>query len=135
MEFTNDTSNLTPATKEWVSRLYAAVDGMNQANFKSFLDDESVLYFGNHPKSTGAEVISQGIDNFWKSIGGLHHKFHRVWENGDTVILDALIDYTRHDGKVVEIPCVTIVSREEETVRDMRIYLDVAPIYDTKMCF
>ena len=48
-------------------------------------------------------------------------------------VVEADIDYTRTDGKVVTTPCVTLLHRagdaEPARVDHVRIFIDLAPVF------
>ena len=39
------------------------------------------------------------------------------------------MDYARKDGKSVRLPCVSILKPEGDKVGELRVFIDVAPIY------
>ena len=43
--------------------------------------------------------------------------------------LEANVEYLRKDGKTVTIPAVTVLERNGDLVKSLRIYFDVAPVY------
>lgn len=113
----------------WFSGLYRAIDAMAMEPFLAGLTEDIEVTFGNHPTLTGKGAVQEGIGAFWQSIRGLTHHFVNVVENGSGSALEAMIDYVRADGRVVTIPCVTMVTREGELVRSLRIYIDIGPVY------
>jgi ketosteroid isomerase-like protein len=117
-------------TPEWVVRYYKTVDGMQIDDYLAMHTDDVRLCFGNAPPAQGKDQVREGIEYFWSTIDGLHHNFVEVWEQGDTAIVEAAIDYTRKDGKVVTLPCVSILRRDGDLVNDLRIHMDVGPIYE-----
>ncbi|NBP70154.1 MAG: hypothetical protein EBU52_15590 [Cytophagia bacterium] len=47
---------------------------------------------------------------------------------------EALIDYKRKDGKVVALPCVTMIERNAAgEATSVRIFIDTAPIFQTEI--
>ena len=115
---------------QWLQNKYLAVDGRNHAAYANYLADDCVLQFGNNPLATGEDAVLQGIDNFWASIHGLNHNFLNVLGTDHQLVLEALIDYTRADDRVVQIPCVTLIDRNEAGLAtSIRIFIDVAPVY------
>jgi hypothetical protein len=48
--------------------------------------------------------------------------------NGLT-FLEANVEYLRKDGKTVTIPAVTVLERNADLVKSLRIYFDVGPVY------
>ena len=113
----------------WFSGLYRAIDAMAMDGFLAGLTEDAEVTFGNHPTLKGKAAIQEGIGAFWQSIRGLTHDFTNVVENGADSALEAKINYVRADGRVVTIPCVTMVTREGKLIRSLRIYIDIAPVY------
>ena len=113
----------------WFSAMYRAIDAMAMDDFLAGLTEDAEVTFGNHPALKGKAAVQQGIGAFWQSIRGLTHDFINVVESGADSALEAKIDYVRADGSVVTIPCVTMVTREGELIRSLRIYIDIGPVY------
>jgi phage gpG-like protein len=124
------TQALSGAAFQWLQNKYLAVDGRNRVDFGKHLAENCTLQFGNNPLAVGKEELLNGIGQFWKSINGLNHNFVNVVGTDNHLVLEALIDYTRTDNKVVQIPCVTMIERNDEGLAtSIRIFLDVAPVY------
>ena len=114
---------------DWAKRYYSAVDSMNVEEFTALHTEDVRLRFGNAETVVGRDAVVGGIVGFWGSIKGLRHNFVQTWDEGDVEIVEALIDYTRHDGKVVTLPCTSILRKRGDLVQDLRIYMDVSPVY------
>ncbi|MFN7116992.1 MAG: nuclear transport factor 2 family protein [Saprospiraceae bacterium] len=123
-------NNLSPEAFEWVQATYTAIDSMNVNDFGRMLAEEAELMFANNPIAHGKTQLLGGIQAFWRTINGLNHHFIKVYQIDYTLILEAMIDYTRKDNQIVTIPCTTIIERNaKHLATHMRIYLDVLPIY------
>jgi ketosteroid isomerase-like protein len=112
-----------------IRKIYDEVDGMRMEGFLAALTDDIKVTFGNHPTAVGKDQVRGAIGAFWSSIGGLRHRFTQILHDRDQAALEAQIDYTRKDGKVVTVPCVTMLRARGELISDMRIHIDVAPVY------
>jgi hypothetical protein len=115
--------------KHWFSDLYANVDAMRLDAFVAGLSPDVEVVVGNNPAMKGREAVKQGIGHFWSTIAGLKHHFVNVVEGQGLTVLEAKVDYLRKDGREVTVPAVTVLERNGELVKSMRIYLDVAPVY------
>jgi hypothetical protein len=115
--------------KHWFSDLYANVDAMRLDAFVAGLSPDVEVVVGNNPAMKGREAVKQGIGHFWSTIAGLKHHFVNVVEEQGLTVLEAKVDYQRKDGREVTVPVVTVLERNGELVKSMRIYLDVAPVY------
>ncbi len=115
---------------QWLQNKYLAVDSRNHNEYAKYLSDDCVLQFGNNPLAIGEDALLQGIDGFWASIHGLNHNFINVLGTDNQLVLEAIIDYTRADDKVVQTPCVTIIERNEKGLANsIRIFIDTTPVY------
>jgi ketosteroid isomerase-like protein len=114
---------------DWVKHYYAVVDSMDVEKFAPLHTEDVRLRFGNAETVVGRDAVVRGITDFWGAIKGLRHNFVQTWDEGDVEIVEALIDYTRHDGKVVTLPCTSILRKRGDLVQDLRIYMDVSPVF------
>lgn len=120
---------LDGAAPAWVERYYNVVDAMNYDEFVALHTEDATLRFGNAEPAIGRTALTEGIQEFWKSIHGIRHNFQRVWDIADSAVVEALIEYARHDGTVITLPCTSILHRRGDRIQDLRIYMDIAPVY------
>lgn len=122
----------------WASNLYAgSVDRKDASGFAAAFVADGSLRFGNHPVVHGQAAIEAAIEAFFTSFVSLQHESRGFFFADDTLVLEAHVTYTRHDGKTVTIPAVTIFhlagARSNEPDRpladDCRIYVDLTPLY------
>ena len=124
----------------WARDLYArAVDQKDAAGFAAAFTPDAWLRFGNAPPLTGREAIETAIAQFFTAFIALRHESKGEFLVGNTLVLEAVVTYTRHDLKQVSIPAVTIFRLAGTTdgngdgrrpVADQcRIYVDLAPLF------
>lgn len=114
----------------WLKEKYVAVDAMDAEKYKTFLSQDCQLQFGNNPIVKCNNEIIGGIKYFWETINGLDHSFLNVLGSDNYFAAEAMIDYTRKDNQVVQIPCVTIIKRNNEGLASsIQIFIDTTPIY------
>ncbi|NJO25303.1 MAG: hypothetical protein HC867_05255 [Bacteroidia bacterium] len=122
--------SLSESTFQWVKEKYLAIDSKNLDGFAKHLDESCTLQFGNNPIVNSKADVLIGIAAFWQSVAGLNHHFINLIGTDTLLALEALIQYTRINGKVVKIPCVTIIERNEKALAtSIRIFLDTTPVY------
>jgi ketosteroid isomerase-like protein len=115
---------------DWIDAYYDDVDHQRMDEFLAWHTDDVRVRFANNPEATGHEQVRGAIGHFWEMIGGLKHNITGTWEQPDrTAVVRADIDYTRLDGNVVTVPCVTILHREGEKIDAVQIFMDPAPIF------
>jgi hypothetical protein len=112
-----------------ITRYYAAVDAMDLEAFKAMHSEKARLIFANYPAAEGPEQIAGTIGRFWSTIGGLRHTFVNRWDNPEESILEVAVDYTRKDGSSVRLPAVSILKPDGDKVGELRVFIDVAPLY------
>lgn len=124
--------------ESWARELYAeGVDRKDAAAFAAVFAPDASLQFGNAPLIVGREAIQAAIAEFFTAFVALRHSSVGRWIDGDTVVLEVVVAYTRHDGAVVNIPATTVfilapfASRAEARpiVKECRIYVDLAPLF------
>jgi hypothetical protein len=115
--------------QHWFSDLYANVDAMRLDAFVAGLTQDVEVVVGNNPAMNGRQAVKEGIGYFWSTIQGLKHNFVNVVEGQGLTFLEVKVDYLRKDGRQVTIPVVTVLERDGELVKSLRIYFDVAPVY------
>lgn len=115
---------------DWVHRYYDDVDHMRLQEFLAWHTPDVTVQFGNNPQAQGQQQVGGAIGHFWELIGGLRHNIVNVWDTGDgTSVVEANIDYTRLDGRVVVTPCVTLLHRVADGIDSVRIFVDLAPVF------
>lgn len=126
-------NEITPAAFEWLQAKYRAVDAMNAEAYGAFLAEDCQLMFANNPTASGRVAILEGVQQFWNAIAGLNHSFQTILGSDQLMAAEALIDYTRKDGHVVTLPCVTLIERHPSgKATSVKIFIDTAPIFATR---
>ena len=124
------TNQVSAETFEWLKAKYTAVDSMNADAYRNFLAEDCQLMFGNNPVVKCNNEIIGGIKHFWEAINGLDHSFLNVLGSDNHLAAEALIDYTRKDNQMVQIPCVTVIERNESGLASfVKIFIDTTPIF------
>lgn len=124
-------SNLSTADFDWLKASYLQSDSFNLDGFASILADDVSFQMGNNPKVTGKEEILKNVAAFWSSIHSMNHNFINVFSVEKTIILEAHIDYEKKDGKIITIPCITIIDRNENGLATSnRVFIDMSPLFN-----
>jgi ketosteroid isomerase-like protein len=112
-----------------VAQTFADIDAFDPDKFAAHLTPDVTFRFGNADPVTGRAAVREGVAGFFATIDGLTHHLRNVFESGDTVIVQADVEYRRQDGKTVTVPNADILVYDGDLVRDWQIYIDVAPVY------
>ena len=113
----------------WAKAFFADVDAMKMEPFLDHFAPEAKVIFGNHPPAVGRDQIKGAIGGLWDAIEGLRHDFHKAWPSDGGVILESRVTYRRRDGKDVVTPCVSILERKNDKVSELRVFIDLAPVF------
>lgn len=112
-----------------VGQVFAAVDAMDTEAFLGFLDEDAQFRFGSAPAVTGKEAIRETVNGFFTSIRGLSHEILQTWSQGETVICQGQVTYTRTDESCVTLPFVNIWRMRNSRIREYLIYIDIGPLF------
>ncbi len=124
------TSERLPGVKAAiVKQMLAASDEMNVEKSLKFCSDSVLYQFGNFPAVVGPQAIAESSANFLQNFKALKHNIKTMWEVGDNVIVEMKVTYTRHDDQVFTLPCCNIISMKGDVVQEMRIYMDISPVF------
>ncbi|MBW7990226.1 MAG: nuclear transport factor 2 family protein [Planctomycetes bacterium] len=113
----------------WVERLFSSVDNMDTEAFLDFLEDDASFRFGSEDAVTGKEAIRETIEGFFASIKGLRHEILETWFEGETVICQGEVTYTRANDSNITIPFVNILGMGGNRIREYLVYIDIKPLY------
>lgn len=112
-----------------IERMFASIDGMRVEEILGFFADDIFFQFGNNEPARGKDAVRQGISAFFSSIEAMRHSFTGIWAQDNTVICRSNAEYTRKDGRVVTLPCVSIFQYQGPLISDYRVYIDISPVY------
>ena len=123
---------------QWATDLYAlSVDRKDADGFAAAFTPDAWLRFGNAEPLVGREAIRAAIAHFFTHFASLRHEAGPTTLDGDTLVLEAVVTYTRHDGRVVSVHAATVFrlagtespGRGHPVADQCRIYVDLAPLY------
>ncbi len=104
-------------------------DAEDAAGFAEYFAEDAVLRFGNTGEWQGREAIRDGLAASFAKHARLQHDIVNQWTIDDTTILEMQVTYTRHDGRDVTVPAVSIFSASNGEIVSYRIHVDQAPLF------
>ena len=115
---------------DWVADFFRDADTVDIDKLAAWFADDIELRFANNPpiadKATAVAVMS----DFYQSIAGMRHARETIVRDGDTAAQQAIVTYTRPDGRDVPLPVASYLHRNAAGVLDkLWIYIDIAPLY------
>jgi hypothetical protein len=110
--------------------VFRAVDSMDPAAIATLLTEDARMRFGNADPLVGHEAILAGATAFFGAVRGIRHTIRTVWTVGAETIAETDVTYTRHDGKDVTIPVVSIWRVDvDDRIEDYRVFYDTTPVF------
>ena len=112
-----------------VRDMFAAVDNAAIDSFATYLAPQVRFRFANGHPLIGREAVQESLIEFFKNFRSLRHDINETWINGDTVICEQTVTYTKHDGSTVSPSCVNILKFRDDLIYEYLIYIDLAPLF------
>jgi len=112
-----------------LAELFEAIDAMNVDRFASCLSIDALFRFGSAPQVQGQGAIREAIGGFFSTISGLRHDLHKSFDDGNTLVIEGAVTYTRHDGSEITLPFANILEVEDGLISNYKIYADIGPLY------
>ncbi|MDH3428472.1 MAG: nuclear transport factor 2 family protein [Gammaproteobacteria bacterium] len=110
-------------------KLFASIDAMDTKSFLSFIDRDATFRFGSTPPVKGHTAIGAAVESFFASFAKLRHVLQRQVADGNAVVCEGEVTYTRHDGSTVTLPFVNVFEVDDGLISLYRIYIDIGPLY------
>lgn len=117
---------MTPT--DLVRQMFAAFDAKDVSGFAAFVTDDVRLRLGNAKPTEGKRAFVDAVNAFISSVAGFRHEVLNVWSDGDVVIAEFDVHYTRLDGREVTLPCCNVLRLRDRWVSQYRSYVDATPV-------
>lgn len=112
---------------ELVEAMFAA--GRDLDAYMAFFDENALYRAGNQPAVQGREAIREVMARLRGSGLRVSHQMSGTWQKGDVVVCEMEVSYAHPDGRAVTLPCVDIFRVTGDKVREMRVYIDMSPVF------
>jgi ketosteroid isomerase-like protein len=119
---------LTPFDQARV--VFAAFDAKDVATLASLVSDDVRIRLGNAEEAQGKPAFVAAVKAFLASVAAFHHHVVNVWHDGGALIAQLEVQYTRHDGAEVTLPCCNVFQLSDGSLADYRVYMDISPVYE-----
>ena len=112
-----------------VRAIFEAFDAKDVSALASFMTDDVRLRLGNSEPVEGKSAFVAAVNAFFSSVAGFRHDVIDVWSDGNTLIAELDVHYTRLDGRQVSVPGCNVFRLRDGSVAGYRTYIDVTPVY------
>jgi ketosteroid isomerase-like protein len=109
--------------------IFAAFDTKDVSALAAFMSDDVRLRLGNAETAQGKAAFVDAVRAFLGSVAGFRHELINVWSDGDALIAELDVRYSRLDGREVTVPCCNVFGLRDGLVVDYRSYIDATPVY------
>jgi limonene-1,2-epoxide hydrolase/alkylhydroperoxidase/carboxymuconolactone decarboxylase family protein YurZ/catechol 2,3-dioxygenase-like lactoylglutathione lyase family enzyme len=116
-----------------VKRLFSRGEAFDSEGFVTFFTDNPVYQFGNFDVCLDKQSIKQSADNFFSQIDAVYHEIKMMQELGNIVFVEMDVTYWRKDGSIISLPCCDIFRVEGDKFSELRIFMDVNPVFDASI--
>lgn len=115
--------------KEWLEKIGDIIDAKDSSGFSNLLTEDGIFKFGNADEVKGRRNVEEYVAAFFNMIKGSQHKVVNFWEQGDSVIWQGEVLYTRLDGKQVNVNFCNIFYMKDDLIEKYLIYIDNTPLF------
>lgn len=85
--------------KEWLETIGEVIDAKDSTGFSNLLTEDGIFKFGNADEVKGRKNVADYVAAFFTMIKGSQHKIVNFWEQGDNVIWQGEVLYTKLTAK------------------------------------
>ena len=110
-------------------KLFASIDAMDTESFLGFIREDGTFRFGSSPPVTGHAAIRAAVEAFFASFAALKHDLQRVVADGNVVVCEGEVTYTRHDGSDITLPFANVSEIDGGLISHYRVYIDIGPLF------
>lgn len=114
---------------ERLMAMFAAIDAKDALAFSEFLTESAEFRFGSSPTVAGREQIREAVAGFFTTIAALVHEVDLIVGEGEHLLCEGQVTYTRHDGSTITLPFADSFVMNVNGIDRYRIYIDIAPLY------
>lgn len=117
---------------QWIADYYSVVDQLDIDALGAASSPDIKVTFGNNPTTEGFDALAANLGGLWGMLDSMSHNAVRLWEIPGTGWggIEAMIEYVRKDGVVVNIPNMSTIHRDADGKVDvLNAYIDMTPLF------
>ena len=115
--------------KEWIEKIGDIIDAKDSKGFSNLLTEDGIFKFGNADEVKGRKNVADYVEAFFNMIKGSQHKVVNFWEQGNNVIWQGEVLYTRTDGKQVNVSFCNVFYMDGDLIEKYLIFIDNTPLF------
>ncbi|MBK8381369.1 MAG: nuclear transport factor 2 family protein [Ignavibacteria bacterium] len=106
-----------------------SIDAKDAKKFSEYITEDGTFRFGNAEPVKGRKNIEDYVAYFFTMIKSSEHKIVQLWDEGNNIIWQGEVRYTRLDERKVTVSFVNIFNMKEDMITDYLIYIDNTPLF------
>jgi limonene-1,2-epoxide hydrolase len=110
-------------------KLFASIDAMDTESFLGFIHEDATFRFGSSPAVKGHAEIGAAVGGFFSSFAALKHDLQRLVADGNVVVCEGEVTYSRHDGSTITLPFANVFETDDGLISLYRVYIDIGPLF------
>ena len=116
---------------EQAKRLFTIGETMQVERFAELFADSCLYKFANNSAAHSPQEIIDSSEEFLKRVTAVKHNILTHHESSGRLYLEMEIIYTCINGSQHSLPCCDVLEfNEEGKVTELRIYMDISPVYN-----
>jgi ketosteroid isomerase-like protein len=120
----------TAREADWPERFFTEVDTFSVDRLAACLTDDVEVRFGNQEIIHGKSHAIAAFTGFYSTLAGMRHQAETLVVAGDLATQQAIVTYTRLDGRAVSMPVASHLRRTPEgLINRLWIFIDLAPLF------
>lgn len=114
---------------ELITRVMDSIDRKDGKAFSEFITEDGVFKYANNEAVKGRKNIEEYVNGFFSMIKSGKHTIVKLWDDGDSIVWQGEVTYTRHDDKVMTFPFVNVFYMKGDMITDYLIHIDNTPLF------
>lgn len=114
---------------ETIERLFDAVHRNDSQAYAQCFTEDAEYKVANFPAAHGREEIAAFGARIAPMFQRVLHDVKSTWQVGNVCVSELVVAYHKHDGKVVEVPCLDFITVENGLVKSLHAYIDATPAF------
>lgn len=112
-----------------INKVADSIDRLDGKAFSEFITEDGSFKYANNEPVTGRKNIEEYVSAFFKFVKSGKHKIIKLWEDGDSLVWQGEVTYTRHDNKVMTFPFVNVFKMKGDLISNYQIHIDNTPLF------
>ena len=126
-------NQLSSKTYRFYLDYLTSLDNKDLKQYSTYLSSDIMLQINNQPAISGKSEVVNYLEQYWKTFESVEHDLLTIYGKDEAFLLEAMNDYRRNDGKMVQVRAVAFTDLDEGgKVRSVRLYSDVSPVFEKR---